>query len=56
MKHKENNRKPIIPEKPEAFETLALANMDYLHQPGNISIPDEMHIIEAKLWVDENEK
>ena len=46
----------ILPQKINAFETLALADHHHLAQPGNIYIPAEENVINAKQWVDENEK
>lgn len=56
MKRKKMTGDKIIPQKQEAFETLALAEHHIYHHPGNIPMPSEENILRAKNWVDENEK
>lgn len=51
-RYKESHRRTPV----ENHATAAWANMAYLEEDSGVNIPDEMQVIAAKEFVDENEK
>ncbi|SNX54251.1 DUF3787 domain-containing protein [Thermoanaerobacterium sp. RBIITD] len=50
-KSKKYSKEPI-----EKHETASWANIKETTEKANVPIPSEMEVINAKKWVDENEK
>lgn len=50
-KNKKYKKEPI-----EKHETASWANIKETKEVANVPIPSEMEVINAKEWVDENEK